>query len=205
MAKQPLTRQRSPARMLIEEIEARILHSADALTLLDPSLANGMTQVRMLDAPATPIPAATAPSATTQAAQQQVQRHEIVFIDPRVPDARALAADIYLQGDANRHLEIIDLDPEQDGIAQIGKILAARHDIAAVHLISHGADARVQLGSSTLDFETLRDQAANIKAWGAALTAEDHLDMLGSQLRNGELRDHPGAGRRFVEVPRQLL
>ena len=163
--------------MRIEEVEARILHSADALALLDPGLAAGMAHVRMLDA--APAPAAahapSAPAAAPQTAEQQAQRHEIVFIDPRVPDARALAADIYLQGDANRHLEIIDLDPDQDGIAQIGKILAERHDIAAVHLISHGADARVQLGSSILDFETLRDQAANIKAWGAALTADADL------------------------------
>ena len=167
--------------MLIEEIEARILHSADAMTLLDPGLAGGMAQVRMLDAPAAapPAPAPDPPLSAARSAQEAAQRHEIVFIDPRVADARGLAADIYLQGDAKRHIEIIDLDPGQDGIAQIGRVLAERRDIAAVHLISHGADGRVALGSSVLDFDTLRDEATRIKAWGTALTEDADLLIYG--------------------------
>ncbi|MBL8378811.1 MAG: cadherin-like domain-containing protein [Burkholderiales bacterium] len=175
-----LPRRRLPRpRMIVEALEARVLHSADAQTLLDPLAAAGMAEVRMLDAPPLPAPAPAPLPAPQAATEEQAQRHEIVFIDPRVPDARALAADIVRQGESGRHIEIVDLDAGADGIAQIAAVLAERRDIAAVHLISHGADGRVALGASVLDFDTVRSQAAAIKAWGAALSEDADLLIYG--------------------------
>ena len=44
------------------------------------------------------------------------------------------------------------------------------HDISAVHIISHGADGEVQLGGATLNFDSLLNNASQVKGWGQALT-----------------------------------
>ncbi|MBL8382472.1 MAG: DUF2341 domain-containing protein, partial [Burkholderiales bacterium] len=164
-------RRPSPPRMIVEALEARILHSADAQALLDPLVAGAAADVRLLDAPAPPPPAPVAQPAETQA-----PRSEIVFVDARVPDAAALAADLARQRDDGRRIDVVALDADRDGIAQITAALAERRDIAAIHLISHGADGRVALGATTLERDTLLAAATRIKAWGEALS--DDADLL---------------------------
>ena len=63
-----------------------------------------------------------------------------------------------------------------DGIKQITQTLAGMQDVSAVHIISHGSDGEVQLGGATLNFDSLLKDAAQIKGWGQALTAD--ADML---------------------------
>ncbi len=105
------------------------------------------------------------------------QRREIVFVDARVPDANRFVDDLTSQ--ANRAFEIVWLNQGEDGVAQVSRALHSQRDIAAVHLISHGADGQVQLGASTLDFDALRENAQQIKAWGDALTEQADILIYG--------------------------
>ncbi|MBK7664783.1 MAG: tandem-95 repeat protein [Sterolibacteriaceae bacterium] len=160
---------------ILEELEPRILYSADAQTaLLGADDFFHQAEVRTLE------PAA-APSASTsvqvEAAEQR--SHELVFIDKRVEDYQLLVDDLLSHSDGSRQVEIFLLDPNRDGVAQIGQVLAQRHDISAVHLISHGADGSVQLGSSTLDAATLARDADAIARWGASLTPDADLLIYG--------------------------
>ncbi|MBK7238075.1 MAG: tandem-95 repeat protein [Sterolibacteriaceae bacterium] len=157
---------------ILEELEPRILYSADAQTaLLGADDFFHQAEVRTLE-PAAPPSANT--SVQFEAAEQR--SHELVFIDKRVDDYQLLVDDLLSGNDGSRQVEIFLLDPNRDGLVQIGQVLAQRHDISAVHLISHGADGNVELGSGKLNFDTLIKQAAQIKAWGDALT--DDADLL---------------------------
>ena len=76
-----------------------------------------------------------------------------------------------------------------DGIEQISAALSKFHDIDAVHIVSHGTDGAVHLGSTTLTQKTLGFYSPQIAAWGSALTADADLLIYGCDLaatRDGE-------------------
>lgn len=160
------------ARPIAEAMEERILHSADFSPL--SNAAAGVFDVRMVSAPAT---------------DAAVQRNEIVFIDAAVPDAAALVADLQAQRAAGRRVEIVAIAAGQDGIDVIGKALANRHDLAAVHVLAHGADGQVQLGNATLDEAALMQRAGQVAAWATALAPDADLLLYGcdvAQTAHGE-------------------
>src|ERR1017187_1919454 len=125
----------APARrvpMLIEELEARILHSADIgpALLHDVSVAP-QAETRVLDAGGE----IAAPAVQTQ----QTQSTELVIVDTRTPDYQQLVDDIRSEAAEGRQIEVVLLDNQSNGIDQITSILSSRKDISAVHLISHGS------------------------------------------------------------------
>ena len=209
----PWNRRHKREELLLEELEPRILYSADAAALLPPDAIGPVADVRSMDmyatavldtnavslavdaevpgvvagvATAAPGPATDAVAAT--AGSTASVKREIVFVDARVTDAAQLEADIAAQNDAKRQIEVVQIDPNADGIAQIGALLATRHDIDAVHIISHGADGMVELGNTALTTDTLRNQATRIMSWGNAFAAGGDLLLYGcdvAQLSDG--------------------
>ena len=175
----PRPPQRRP-RLLVEELDPRILYSADAAALL--GLAGGPTGAEVREF--TLAPPVSAPPATAPAAQVQTAR-EIVFVDRRVPDALALADQLVQQRGGDRSLEIVLLDANEDGLAQIERVLSGEHDLAAVHLISHGSEGAVQLGASVLDAGTLAERRDTIAGWGQALAADGDLLLYGCSVAGG--------------------
>ena len=133
-------------RAVLEQLEPRLLMSAD----LNPLATDALF--------ATPTPASGSefraltdpghPSAVIAAAVAPIQRtHELVFVDPRVPDRDQLLAGLTGQSADGRRFEVIVLDPTRDGIAQVTAALAERIQVDAVHFVSHGTDGAVQLGA----------------------------------------------------------
>ena len=118
-------------------------------------------------------------SENQDAPSEQTRSSELVFIDQRVPDFQVLVDDLISRNDGSREVEIFLLDPSRDGIEQISQVLAQRHAIGALHLVSHGADGRVELGSGALDLDALREQATRIEAWRGALTEDADLLIYG--------------------------
>jgi hypothetical protein len=133
-------------RAVLEEIEPRILYSADfAPALADAAAFVPEAEQRTLE------PSGEFIQTSTQ--DTQTRRHEIVFVDPATPEYQKLIDDIRAQ-DGDADIEVVLLDLERDGIEQISQTLAGRRDISAMHLISHGAEGSVQLGSSLLNFDS---------------------------------------------------
>jgi hypothetical protein len=124
---------------VFEELERRLLYSADLAPL---ALAAGGVEQRLLEA------SAEEPAATQAG-------HEIAFVDMSLPDANRLVADLEAQAAAGRPIEVVRIGADEDGIARISETLAARSDVSAVHVLSHGADGVVQLGSARLDEASL--------------------------------------------------
>lgn len=94
-------------------------------------------------------------------------RTEVVFVDSRVTDPAAF-------GGEGREVVVIAAD--QDGIAQIASALAGRTGIDAIHIVSHGSDGQLSLGSGSVTAETLQStQQAALQQIGQALTAEGDI------------------------------
>jgi hypothetical protein len=111
--------------------------------------------------------------------QHQARQHEVVFVDIATPDYQALIDDIRSHSSAEHQVEVILLDRSADGISEITDALSDRKDITAVHIIGHGADSAVELGKDTLNFESLLENATQIKSWGNALAPGADLLIYG--------------------------
>jgi len=94
----------------------------------------------------------------------------VIFVDSSVADYQSLI------DNRDAGTEVVVLDAARDGIAQITEYLAGRHDISSVQIVSHGAAGLLQLGSTTLTNENLKDYATQIQSWSSALT--DNADIL---------------------------
>ncbi|WP_167399970.1 Ig-like domain-containing protein [Massilia violaceinigra] len=105
---------------------------------------------------------------------------QIVFISPEVADPAQIRQAF------GATAEVIELAAGRDGIDQISDILAARHDVAAIHLISHGSDAFIALPGQALSSATLDARAAQVAAWSHALTADADILVYGCDVAAGQ-------------------
>jgi hypothetical protein len=160
-----------PERMSVEEVEPRILHSADLAPIVIATAAGTQAEMRVLDA----VPVALAFESTTQ----QVRRHELVIVDAQTPDYENLIDDIRANADASRELEVVVLGRGSDGVREITDLLAARIDLDALHIISHGTDGAIYLGRDTLDVAALASRGAEIESWGSALKPDADILLYG--------------------------
>ena len=109
------------------------------------------------------------------------ERQEMVFIDTSVEDYQTLMASI----DSNA--EIVLLDPTRDGLEQIAEVLEGRSDIDAIHIVSHGDQAQLQLGTSTLTFDSMSGEHADeLAIISQALSDEADFLIYGCNFGEGE-------------------
>jgi VCBS repeat-containing protein len=80
---------------------------------------------------------------------------EVVFVDPTVPDYESLLAGM------GPNVEVVVLDASRDGVEQIAESLTGRSGIDAIHLISHGDAGTLQLGTGTLNAESMSTRYAD--------------------------------------------
>ncbi len=161
-------------RPVIEELEPRILYSADLSPVL-PSVPV-IAEQRTLDAAGEYINH-NVEQQTSVAAEHA--RREIVFVDAAAPDYQGLVDDVRSQSTLQRQLDVVVLDSTRDGIAQITATLAGAHDVDAIHIISHGASGATQVGSTQIDANAIDRNAAQIQSWAGALSADGDVLLYG--------------------------
>ena len=183
---------------LLEALEPRLLYSADVLGAFlnigdespavdsvdsfDVSAWNvaDTSDPDQCEADSTPDQLAIVPVAPQSVAPLRL---ELVLIDSNVVAGQQLIDD--LAADDNRQLLVFMIDKDADGIEQISDLLGQYANIDAVHIVSHGVDAAVQLGNSWLSAATLGLYAEQIAGWGTALSAEADLLFYGCNLAAG--------------------
>jgi hypothetical protein len=101
---------------------------------------------------------------------------ELIVIDSRVQDSDTLLSQLLV---SERDFRFLRLDEGRDGIAQISDRLEQLGDVAAIHLLTHGADGQILLGSTVLNASTLAQYAPDFLAWQHYLTADADLLLYG--------------------------
>lgn len=168
-------------RPVVEELEPRILYSADANPLA--WMADGAAPTAIVGS----VDGASATTSATTVDVQQPRRHEIVFVDAGVADAQTLIDDLLAQRGDTAEIEIVQLRGDSDGLAQIGAVLAGESGIDAVHVISHGEAGQLRLGSTTIGLDQLRAYGdSGFAAWRAALTDEADILLWGCRVGEGD-------------------
>ena len=80
------------------------------------------------------------------------QQNEIAVVDTGIENYQSILDSI---GD---DIEVVLIDNKKDGIEQIAAVLAGRHDVDSVHIISHGRAGVLNLGTATLNADTIAGQ-----------------------------------------------
>ncbi len=133
----------------------------------------------------------TSHQAVTAAPPSQTSdvRHELVVLDPSAEDHEQMLRDILEQTDDGRHLEVLVLDPERNGVEQITEALDRYGHLDALHIVSHGTEGAVKLGDEWLGLNNLDRYAGSIARWGTVFNADADVLFYGCELAgtaNGE-------------------
>ena len=127
--------------------------------------------------------------ATANNSQADV-RHELVVIDPDVIRYQSLI-------DGLRHddavIDVVLLDPSQDGIEQISSVLAGKNELDAVHFLSHGSAGSIKLGRVWLTSDNVSIYAGLISGWADALKVDADLLFYGCDVAGS------ADGQTFIE------
>ena len=117
----------------------------------------------------------------------------LVFVAANLPDSEQLLTNI------SADTEVHYLDPNADGVTQIAEVLNGRSGIAAVHLLTHGSEGQLNLGTTILNSENSDGYAAELATIGAALKENGDFLIYGCNAAHGS------AGLSFIQQLGKLL
>ncbi|MCC2961179.1 DUF4347 domain-containing protein, partial [Massilia sp. IC2-278] len=126
-----------------------------------------------------------APAALAAPSARNVQaeaKREVVFIEDNLPDYLKLAES------ARQGAEVVVLDHTQDGLQQMIAALQGR-EVDAIHLVTHGANGQVDLGSTRLSADNVDARAAQLAQLGQSLSADGDLLLYGCNVAGGAGND----------------
>ena len=92
----------------------------------------------------------------------------ILFIDEQVENCAQLADEF------SSH-DVHILRAGRSGLAQMAEVLAGRAGLDALHVLSHGAPAAIQLGTDVISPASLADDLQTLKAVGGALRPQGDI------------------------------
>ncbi|MGD9164939.1 MAG: DUF4347 domain-containing protein, partial [Chromatiales bacterium] len=170
-----------PNPLICEELEPRLLLSADLAPIAVDLIPNDV-EAQIDDGDLQAIETALLAEFQLSGELIETTTSELVIIDTATPDYQSLVDDLIAGNDDGRSFEIVFLDSDGNGIDQISEILSHYQDLSAIHLISHGSDAAIHLGDTTLDLAALQQAAEQVGAWGQALSAEGDWLIYGCNL-----------------------
>ena len=103
--------------------------------------------------------------------------------------------DLLAGGNDGRHIELVLLDGRRDGLEQIAEALAGRSGTDAIHLITHGSQAALQLGTARLTTDSMLGAYADaLSEIGLALAEGGDILIYGCHFGQGAL-GRQAAGR----------
>ena len=107
-------------------------------------------------------------------------RKEVVFIDSNIENYQTLIEGI------DEGIEVQLIDGNQDGLAQMAVWADAHSGYDAIHILSHGSEGQIELGSATLNTESLDVYNAELTLLGESLNEEGDLLLYGCEVSQGD-------------------
>ncbi|MCU7890200.1 MAG: DUF4347 domain-containing protein [Candidatus Thiodiazotropha sp. (ex Ustalcina ferruginea)] len=177
-----MSRSKKRNRLIFEELEPRLLLSADLAGIAVDLVPNDAVQQPDESDLQAIEQALQSEQALVEATDSEITSQELVIIDQMTPDYQSLVDDMISQSGNGRSIEIVLLDTDSNGIEQISETLSQYTDLDAVHLISHGSDGEIHLGDATIDIDEVQHNGEAINTWGNAFSAEGDLLIYGCDL-----------------------
>ncbi len=175
-ARPPMIRSLEP-RMVFDGAAAVVAH--EALQAQPPAHgetpeATGIAALwNRLVAEVTPAPSAPPPDAGAAADR------DILFVFDDVPEWEQLVTNVGQR--------VVVLDSSRDGLAQMAEALAGEQGLAAIHIVSHGSEGRLNLGATVLDAAGMQGlHREQLETIGRALSAGGDILIYGCDFAAGE-------------------
>ncbi len=159
---------------IIEALSNRVLFSADPLGLSDSLLAGGSDAPESMpeSTPATLLDIAF--DTTVAATSEPVRSTELVIIDTTVPDFHRVIDS--LSHDSPQTDFIIRTLHSTQSIEHVDSLLSDYTNLTGIHFITHGTDATLRLGTTSIDNDNIAQHQNSFSNWGDALS--EHGDIL---------------------------
>lgn len=115
-----------------------------------------------------------------------VASRELVVVDTSVDGFELLANDLLEQTGPERSLEFLYLNSSVNGLEFLSEILAARTQVDALHIISHGSEGTFRLGNQWITASVLNHNADQISQWSSAFTEDADILIYGCDVASSE-------------------
>lgn len=119
-------------------------------------------------------------------------KKEVVFVDSSVSDYQSLIDGV------GAGIEVELIDGTRDGLAQIAAWAQTHSGYDAIHILSHGSNGAIELGSLTLDNADIASHSAELGTIGQSLTTEGDILLYGCNVADGT------AGTEFIGTLAQM-
>ncbi|MBK3734600.1 DUF4347 domain-containing protein, partial [Azospirillum brasilense] len=113
----------------------------------------------------------------------EASRREVAFIDTALDDWRALEAG------TPAGIEVFLIDSRADGMAAMARTLDGRRDIHAIHVLSHGFEGGLQLGSGRFDTTALAQRVEELASIASSLAPDGDILLYGCDVASGRGAD----------------
>jgi Domain of unknown function (DUF4347) len=101
---------------------------------------------------------------------------EIAFIDTGVANWEVLRDNL------RPGIETVLIDSTRDGVEQMAAYLQGRTGVDAIHIISHGQEARLLFGTSSLEMDSMSQYADSLATIGSALSSDGDILLYGCDI-----------------------
>ncbi|WP_323145091.1 Ig-like domain-containing protein [Massilia phyllosphaerae] len=161
-------------------LEQRFMFDGAAVATAADAVHARAHEVSLADAAATAA-VASAHEVRSADAGRNDGKKEVVFVDTSVADYRTLEAGL------RDGMAIIEFDGARDGLAQIAAWAARNSGYDAIHILSHGAQGQLHLGSALIDEAALASQTvqAELADIGHALKPGGDVLLYGCDVAAG--------------------
>jgi hypothetical protein len=105
----------------------------------------------------------------------------ILFVDTKVDGYKVLIDGV------RAGTKVVILNPAKNGVEQITQTLSQYSNIKDVHILSHGNQAELFIGNSSLNQSNLAKYQSALQSWGEALVATANILIYGCNVAKGEL------------------
>ncbi|MCK4705061.1 MAG: DUF4347 domain-containing protein, partial [Gammaproteobacteria bacterium] len=170
------------ANLIFEELEQRLLLSADGLAVIAESSIATTQELILGDNDTNTLIVQNYAEQSSFAIQAKHHGSELVIIDSRAPNFQQLHNDIITAQQQGRDIQVVVLDAHRDGIEQISEALTRYNNLDAVHIVSHGNTGKLELGATQLDKQSLKQRTEEIKQWSESFTQGGDLLLYGCNL-----------------------
>jgi hypothetical protein len=117
----------------------------------------------------------------------QARSSVVVFVDSAVAGYQGLIQDLVRPTEASAaDVEVVILDGDRDGIAQMSETLSRYADVSTIHVLSHGSSGSLQLGNTQLTGSNLDSYAAQLSAWQESLAEGADILLYGCNVAEGK-------------------
>lgn len=120
------------------------------------------------------------------------QTTSVLFVDKGVQDYQQLIAGV------KDGTKVILIDSNKDGVQLIAEALSSYTNLDSIHILSHGNIGTIELGTTSLNYNSIGDYSTELSTWGNALVETGDILFYGCNVAKGE----PGKRfiQRFVEI-----